>query len=202
MAKRYVTISDLTGKPIDDDNDVVTIAVLEHPALEHPVQLDAGQDELTGLSGSGKDFVLLEVLSDGGDKRERMVLELADFEALIKSGDPQDVLENAERYGAQQAAPAREEPKRRGRGRVAAVLAPKAKGVDYKQPDNAGLIHRGRITDEEKAIVQANFDQANANRRREGQPEIDLSNPKDVAKYGLEALAEQEGVSLNPEFKS
>jgi hypothetical protein len=45
------------------------------------------------LQGSGKDFVLLEVLSDGGDKRERMVLELADFEALIKSGEPQDVLD-------------------------------------------------------------------------------------------------------------
>jgi hypothetical protein len=80
--------------------------------------------------------------------------------------------------------------------------APKAKGVDYKQLENAGLIHRGRITDEEKAIVQANFEQANSNRRREGQPEIDLSNPKDVAKYGLEAVAETKGVSLNPEFKS
>src|SRR3954447_9289909 len=204
MSKRYVTMSDLTGQPINDDNDIVTIAVLEHPALEHPVQLDAAQNELKGLSGSSKDFVLLEVLSDGGDKRERMVLELADFEALIKSGEPQDVLENAERYETERSAGRAIveaiTPKRRGRG--AAAAAPKAKGVDYKQPENAGLIHRGRITDEEKAIVQANFNQANANRRREGQPELDLSNPKDVEKYGLQALAEKKGVSLNPEFKS
>jgi hypothetical protein len=204
MSKRYVTISDLTGKPINDDNDIVTIAVLEHPALEHPVQLDAAQNELKGLSGSSKDFVLLEVLSDGGDKRERMVLELADFEALIKSGEPQDVLENAERYGVQQPASAvREEPKRRGRPRGSAVgAATKPEKVDYKTLEHAGTPHRGRTTEEEANIVRSNLDTVNRRRVDQGHPPIDPQDPKDAARYGFDKQKPEDRPTLSPEFRS
>jgi len=194
MAKRYLTISDLTGQPVDDDNQVVTIAVLEHPTLDHPVQLDAAQDEVKDLADTGKDFVLLELISDGGDKRERLVLELGEFERVI-NGDAQEVLDNAEPYTVgPQGAPQQE---RRGRGRPRSSGRPpalKADRLDYKAPENAGLVHRGRITEEEKALVQADLDRANANRQREGQPEIDLTNAKVVGKYGLYKHAEKAGV--------
>jgi hypothetical protein len=205
MSKRYVTISDLTGQPINDDNDVVTIAVLEHPTLEHPVQLDAAQDELKGLSGSSKDFVLLEVLSDGGDKRERMVLELADFERLIKSGEPQDVLENAERYETERSAGRAiveaMTPKRRGRGRGAGG-GPKAEKVDYKTLEHAGTPHRGRTTEEEANIVRNNLDTVNRRRREQGYPPIDPQDPKDAARYGFDQVPSSERPVLSPEFKS
>ena len=42
--------------------------------------------------------MLLELITDGGDNRQRLVLDLADFEGFIKAGEPQEVLESAERY--------------------------------------------------------------------------------------------------------
>jgi hypothetical protein len=194
VAKKFMTVSDLTGDPIQDDSDVITIIVHDHPLIEHPVQLDADQAEVSELEGSSKDFAVIELLSDGGDKRQRLVLELDEFDKLFRT-NVDDVLHNAEPHGLRrsQGAVQQEEPRRRGRPRGSGSATPKADKVDYKTPENAGLIHRGRITEEEKAIVQANFDQANANRRREGQPEISLGSAKDVAKYGLEKIAQERG---------
>lgn len=204
MAKKIMVVSDLTGQPIDDDADHVTIVLHEHPTLEHPVQLDASADEVKGLEGSSKDFVLLEVLSDGGDKRERLVLELQDFEALIKSGDPQEVLENAERYGLPQREVVQEEPKRRGRprGSGGADAHPKADKIDYKTLEHAGNPHRGRTTEEEANIVRNNLDVVNRRRVEQGYPAIDPQDPKDAKRYGFDVMPEADRPKLSPEFKS
>lgn len=191
MSKKMLTVSDLTGEPITDDEDVVTIIVHDSPVLDHAVTLDASKAELKSLSGSKKDFVLIELLTDGGDSRERMVLEAAQFNKLFK-GDVEEVLGDAEHYDYGGRAP-REEPKRRGRPRAAAS-ADKPTRVDYRTIENAGKVHRGRITDEEKLQVQQNFDKVNSNLKSAGERELDLGSADHVEKYGLHKLAQERGV--------
>ncbi len=189
MAKRYMTISDLSGEPIEDEDGAVTIAVLEHPAISRPVQLDAGANEVEDLSGRARDYVLVELVSQGGDQRERLVLDVDEFNGMLR-GNAESVLSNAEPYqaGPSSQEASRTEPRRQGRQRASTG---RKERTDYTQLENIGLIHRGRITDAEKELVAGNFERAQENRRREGQPEIDLRNPKDVEKYGLQDLAQQ-----------
>lgn len=71
------------------------------------------------------------------------------------------------------------------RRRRTASTAPSNARVDYRDPENAGLEHRGICTEEEKAFVRDNLDVANANRARHGQPPIDPQNEKHKRRYGL-----------------
>jgi hypothetical protein len=57
--------------------------------------------------------------------------------------------------------------------------------LDYADPEHAGTLHRGRITEAEAAFVRDNLDTANENRRRAGQPEIDPKDPKEKQRYGF-----------------
>lgn len=61
----------------------------------------------------------------------------------------------------------------------------KPAGVDYKSIDNAGLEHRGRVTEEEARLVRDNLETANANRAREGQGPIDPNDVKMKKRYGF-----------------
>src|SRR5690349_6421766 len=97
MALRTLRVSDLTGKIIESDDDVVTVVVHDHPLIEAPVQLDAAKADVEQVSGSDKDYAVIELISDGGDKSERMVLELAQFDKLFNT-DVDDALANAEKY--------------------------------------------------------------------------------------------------------
>lgn len=74
--KRYVNFSDLTGHPIDDDEHV-TLTVVEHPELEHAVSLDASADELEALKPTSIELVVVEVHG------ERLTVELDAFEKLF-----------------------------------------------------------------------------------------------------------------------
>jgi hypothetical protein len=196
MAKKVMVVSDLTGDPIKNDDDVVTIILWDHPLLEEPVQLDANKSEVAKLKGTHKDYAVVELLSDGGDNTERMVLELAEFEKLFKV-EIDDALHGAEKYsyGRPGAAPTQEAPKRRGRPAGSKnVRVDKPKAVDYTDLDNIGLLHRGRVTDKEKELIQENFEKAQENRRRLGQPELELTDAKSVEKYDLYALAQKRGI--------
>lgn len=57
--------------------------------------------------------------------------------------------------------------------------------TDYTLPENAGLIHRGRVTEAEAQWVRENLDEANNNRIREGQPIIDPNDPTEKKRYGF-----------------
>jgi hypothetical protein len=192
MAKKMMVISDLTGEPIKNDNDAVTIVLWDHPLLEEPVQLDANKSEVAKLKGTGKDYAVVELLSDGGDTTERMVLELAEFEKLFKV-EVDEALQSAEKYRYGPPKPTVEEPKRRGRP-AGAKSAIKGDKVNYRSVEFAGRPHRGRLTDEEKTIVQENFDAVNANLKAAGIREIDLAKSEDVEKYNLYKLAQTRGV--------
>lgn len=192
--KRYMVISDLTHNAIMDDSEAVTIAVLKHPDLEQAVQLDASAHEAGVLRGHAKsNLVIVELISDGGDKRESLILSKDDFESAFTVEDVQSVLEEAEDYrpGGSRSAPV---PARTPEApRKAAKSA--ADKVNYKELPHAGMPHRGRTTEEEAQVVRENLEEVNKNRVAAGHPEIDLSNQKDVDRYGLHELAKKAGIS-------
>jgi hypothetical protein len=76
------------------------------------------------------------------------------------------------------------EGRRRGRrGRRGA--GERRQRIDYGSPEFAGMPHRGRVTEAEKAYVRSNLDEVNARRVREGHDPIDPTNPRQAEKYGL-----------------
>lgn len=112
MARRYTYISDLTGALIDSEDQLAQIRVLDHPLIDQPVKLDAFLLEVANIKDSKRELVTIEVVEPGGEPI-RHILELSDFDKMIKVGNPDDVLNSAERYYEHQAV----EPKRRGRPR-------------------------------------------------------------------------------------
>jgi hypothetical protein len=74
--------------------------------------------------------------------------------------------------------------KRRGRrGRRAA--GERRQRIDYSSPEYAGLPHRGRVTDAEKAYVRDNLDEVNRRRVEAGHDPIDPNDPRQAERYGL-----------------
>jgi hypothetical protein len=57
--------------------------------------------------------------------------------------------------------------------------------TDYTDTNHFGQLHRGRVTEEEAALVRSNLAQANKNRAASNQPEIDPKDPKEKSRYGL-----------------
>lgn len=90
MAK--ATISDLTGKLVDDDNHV-RIVVLSHPSLDGPVELDGGYSEVENIQATTDSFVMLRLHTTGGSS-DQIVLSLAEFDALC-DGKTDEVLKRA-----------------------------------------------------------------------------------------------------------
>jgi hypothetical protein len=73
------------------------------------------------------------------------------------------------------------------------VRRAREESVSFATAGKFGTRHRGLTTDAEKAMVQADFEGAQANRAALGQPPIDLANPKDVERYSLHDLARERG---------
>ena len=57
--------------------------------------------------------------------------------------------------------------------------------IDYTDEEHFGQLHRGRVTEEEAALVRSNLDQANRNRTAAGQPPIDPQGAADKKRYGV-----------------
>lgn len=188
MARRSVVVSDLSGNIVEDDQHV-SIKVLDAPTIEHPVRLDASEAEIKSLGATASDFAVIEVLRQGAAP-DRLVVEWAKFEKLFKV-DVQEALEGAERVSEGGA------PKGRGRPRGAGSVKPKSDKIDYASVDHSAVPHRGRITENEKATVRANFEVINARLERDGIRTLDLANPEHVTKYGLEVLRDN-----SPQFKT
>lgn len=95
MARRYVTVSDLTGKEIKDGEEA-EVRVLSHPLIDAPVKIDAQALEVAGLKG--KDELVEIELVLPNTPPEKLVVDLAAFDKLFKHASADDVLNSAERY--------------------------------------------------------------------------------------------------------
>ncbi len=184
MAQRVVTISDLSGQDVPDE-DRVSIHVLEFPKLSQPVKLDASKTEADRLQVESTSLALLELVMPDGET-VRLALPADQFRHAIR-GDADEVMSRAEALTFVPTQPEAEPQRRRGRrprseGAPAAASGPK---LDYTAPENAGIMHRGRVTEAEAEWVRNNLDEANANRRNAGQPEIDPNDEKEKKRYGF-----------------
>ena len=66
---------------------------------------------------------------------------------------------------------------------------PRSRGDrDYATLEHAGKPHRGKTTDEEKALVREHFDEINDRLAAEGLRTISLDDTEHVERYGLEEL--------------
>lgn len=65
--------------------------------MDHQVKLDAFVLEVANLEASKRELVTIELVLPNTPP-EMMIVELKEFEKLIKAGKPDDVLNGAERY--------------------------------------------------------------------------------------------------------
>jgi ribosomal protein L12E/L44/L45/RPP1/RPP2 len=179
MATRQVTLSDIGGDELTDENHARVI--VEHPDVAFPVELDMSIDEAEKLNSTTLQLVTITVHAPDVPPR-RVTMEARVFGKVFDGVDVEKVLEGARRASAVQtpSAPARGRP-----AKAAGTAAPKGDKINYTDMQNIGLLHRGRTTEEEARLVRENMDQANKNRIREGQPLIDPANEKDKKRYGF-----------------
>ncbi|MER7755262.1 hypothetical protein [Kitasatospora sp. NPDC097643] len=183
MGQKVIRFSDLTGKHVEDDAQLVRIVVREHPGLEDgPVEIEALAEELSAVEELALDLVTFELHHPDADEPRTVVMETEAFNRLASAGPMADVLRGAKRVP--RAIPGQAQP-----------VAAKDR-VNYASLEHAGKPHKGRTTDAEKQLVQQHLDQINEQLAAGGIRTIDLTNPDHVAKYGLEALAEERGATL------
>ncbi|MQS15862.1 hypothetical protein F7Q99_27270 [Streptomyces kaniharaensis] len=183
MGQKIIRFSDLTGKHVENDGDLVRIVVRQHPDLEDgPVEIEALADELTSVEELALDLVTIELHYPDADEPETVVLEAEAFNQLASATPMAEVLRGAQRVARtvpSQAAPASAKER-----------------VNYASLEHAGRPHKGRTTDAEKQLVQKHLDEINERLTAEGIRTIDLSNAEHVARYGLEALVQERSATL------
>ena len=178
--RKEIVVSDLSGAEIDGES-VARITVSDHPALgNRTVELDAAVEEVEGLESSKITLVSVGIQLPGQTGTRRVVLEVGAFNRLFGGQDVDEVL-RAARPGSSAGGPSR--PRRASSG--GSRSSSSAGRVDYRDESRFGLLHRGRVTEEEAAMVRANLVQANRNRVAAAQPEIDPSDPREKKRYGF-----------------
>jgi hypothetical protein len=148
VAKKLVTVSDLTGEVIEDGTSVVSIIVKQHPSIDRPVKLEAASTEIAALEQTSKTFVTLEILGRNRE-REQLTVDLRAFSKLFKQ-DPATVLDNAEGYHE---APVRRRGRPRGSvNKSTARSARPARQIaavrDWARENGYQISDRGRISAE------------------------------------------------------
>jgi hypothetical protein len=181
MAQRMVRFSDLTNKIIEDDDAVVRIIVEQHPALGNgPVEIEAAQDEVDSIRKGALSIVSLKLYQGDGSEPEAVTMEIEAFNNLAAGVHMADIIRRAE-----PAYPARKQAR--------PAPAPAVDKLDYSTLEHAGKPHRGKTTEAEKDTVRNNLPAINERLKRDGIRTIDLDNAEHVARYGLEALANEIG---------
>lgn len=184
MGQKIIRFSDLTGKHVEDDGDLVRIVVRQHPDLENgPVEIEALASELAPVEELALGLVTIELHYPDADEPETVVLEADAFNALASAASMADVLRGGRRVAA--TIPSQ-----------AATASSSKERVNYASLDHAGKPHKGRTTDAEKLLVQQHPDVINERLAAAGIRTIDLGNAEHVAWYGLEALAQERGAVL------
>jgi hypothetical protein len=171
MADLTVKQSDLTGELVLDPAQVVTIKVLRHPALpDGPVTIEAAAGELKPVEKHQLDVAIFDVTMPG-EETGRVVMTVANFDALAKNKPMADVLAAG--------VPVKQTTRSTGTSKAGGDR------LNYATLEHCGELHRGKITDEEARLVRENPEQASSNRQAQGHAAIKWGDPKEQARYGL-----------------
>jgi len=186
MGQKTVRFSDLSGQLIMQDDALARIVIHEHPELgDGPVEIEVLADEAKVIEKAGLRVALVDIYLAGEDEPRRVAMDAAAFDQLATERTMAELLIQAPRARTA----------KRSSSRAAAGSGAGAAGGrgdrDYATLEHAGKPHRGKTTDEEKALVRENFDEVNDRLAAEGLRTISLSDPDHVERYGLEELAAQ-----------
>ncbi|MFI8086618.1 hypothetical protein ACIF6L_38240 [Kitasatospora sp. NPDC086009] len=97
-ASTLIRFSDLTGKHVENDGDLVRVVVRQHPDLEGgPVEIEALAEELATVEELALDLVTIELHFPDADEPETVVLEAEAFNRLASAAPMADVLRGAKR---------------------------------------------------------------------------------------------------------
>ncbi|MEV0190069.1 hypothetical protein AB0I39_16195 [Kitasatospora purpeofusca] len=186
MGQKIIRFSDLTGRHAEDEDQLVRVVVRAHPELaDGPVAIEALAGELAEVRGLALDLVTIELHRPDAEEPETVVMTAEAFDRLATVTPMAEVLRGAERVAAR-AVPVQ----------AAAAAGAGRERVNYASPEHAGRPHKGRTTDAEKQVVREHLDEINERLAAEGVRTVDLANPEHVARYGLEELAAERGVTL------
>jgi hypothetical protein len=187
MGQKTVRFSDLSGQLIMQDEALARIVIHEHPELgDGPVEIEVLADEAKVVEKAAVRVALVDLYFPGEEEPRRVAMDAEAFDKLATERPMAELLIQAPRARAAKRTPSR----------AAASAAPAPAGRsdrDYATLEHAGKPHRGKTTDEEKALVREHFDEINDRLAAEGLRTISLGDADHVERYGLEELAKARG---------
>ncbi len=187
MGQKTVRFSDLSGQLIMQDDALARIVIHEHPELgDGPVEIEVLADEAKVIEKAAVRVALVDLYLPGEDEPRRVAMDADAFDKLASERTMAELLIQAPR--------ARAVKRTATRPAASAGTAPAGRGDrDYGTLEHAGKPHRGKTTDEEKALVREHFDEINDRLAAEGLRTISLDDADHVERYGLEELVAARG---------
>ncbi|HUN32213.1 MAG TPA: hypothetical protein VMU95_09335 [Trebonia sp.] len=168
------------------DDALARIVIHEHPELgDGPVEIEVLADEAKVIEKAGLRVALVDIYLAGEEEPHRVAMDAAAFDQLATERTMAELLIQAPR-----ARTAKRSSSRSTAGSGAGASGSRG-DRDYATLEHAGKPHRGKTTDEEKAIVREHFDEVNERLAAEGLRTISLDDADHVERYGLEELAAQ-----------
>jgi hypothetical protein len=171
------------------DDVLARIVIHEHPELgDGPVEIEVLADEAKVIEKAALRVAMVEIYLPGEDEPRRVAMDAGAFDKLATERPMAELLIQAPR------ARVAKRPSRSASGSAASPAGATGKGDrDYTTLEHAGKPHRGKTTDEEKALVREHFDEINDRLAAEGLRTISLDDPEHVERYGLAELAQARG---------
>jgi hypothetical protein len=184
MGQKTVRFSDLSGQLIMRDDALARIVIHEHPELgDGPVEIEVLADEARVIQKAALRVAMVDIFLPGEDEPVRVAMDADAFDKLATERTMAELLIQAPR-----ARIAKRASSRAGSATGTAASSGRT-DRDYATLEHAGKPHRGKTTDEEKAIVREHFDEVNDRLAAEGLRTISLDDAEHVERYGLEELA-------------
>jgi len=183
MGQKTVRFSDLSGQLIMQDEGLARIVIHEHPELaDGPVEIEVLADEAKAIEKAAVRVALVDLYLPGEEEPRRVAMDAEAFDKLATERPMAELLIQAPR--------ARTVKRTQSRSAASAGAAPAGRSDrDYATLEHAGKPHRGKTTDEEKALVREHFDEINERLTAQGLRTISLDDPEHVERYGLADLA-------------
>jgi hypothetical protein len=190
VGQKTVRFSDLSGQLIMRDDALARIVIHEHPELgDGPVEIEVLADEAKVIEKAALRVAMVDIYLPGEDEPRRVAMDADEFDKLATERTMAELLIQAPRARVA----------KRGASRAGSASGAAASGSggrtdrDYATVEHAGKPHRGKTTDEEKALVREHFDEVNDRLAAEGLRTISLDDPEHVERYGLEELVKARG---------
>jgi hypothetical protein len=186
MGEKVVRFSDLSGEMANEAaGGLIPLTVTDYPDADpdQRVRIEVTPDELEKIGKLSIAAVGLETEPTGEEeKRSRFVVPLAKLASLATVTPIEEVLASA-----QPVVPPKNNRRSQGDGRRSHNQ--RADGgalVNYNEPENAGLPHKGKTGEVEAAFVRDNLELVNERRTAAGHAPIDPSNAEYARRYGFE----------------